>query len=181
MALVADEHLVLVGLVAVAAFQGHVLMAGMRVVLLVVAGESPQARGDLVEGLASVALGTRAELLACELLARGEHGAVLSHGIVVRHPGAHLRDLGRQLRGVAVEAGLAGLRVRGHAQVRVAGVVGFHVVVHGAVADGVAEARLLVPHPEPGAGHHDDGRHHAGDDPPALGTFLGSRSARGRR
>ena len=177
-------------LMAVAAFKRVVLVAGVRVVLLVVALEAPGACNHLVHAVAAAA---RAELLGGKLLARGQHARGLVHRIAVARPCHCLGHLRGELGLVAAQACVAGRRMLRDQLARVALAVRLHVLVHGAVADGVAEAGLLVPHPRPNAGYqhhrHDDARHddaaprafRRGGSRVGILRGTGSRGARGTR
>ena len=162
-------------LVAVAALERQVLVAAMRVELLAIALEAPGA-GDHVVHVVAAALG--AELLAGHVGAICQLRTVGGHGIVVGGP---LHDLAHLLGDhglMAAQAVVACLGVRGHQHALVAAVVRVDVAVHRAVADGVAEAGRLVPHPETCTRHHDHDSHDAADDPAALGLALRGRRLR---
>ena len=162
-------------LVAVAALKRQVLVAAVRVKVFAVAIEAPGV-GDHVVHVMATALG--AELLAGHFSALGQLHAVGGHGIVVGDPLHGLAHLLGDHRLMAAQAVVARLGVRGHQHALVAAVVRVHVAVHGAMADGVAEAGRLVPHPETCTRHHDHRGHDAADDPAALGLALRGRRLR---
>ena len=124
---------------------GHDLLAGLGVQNLVAAGDPAHALADL--------------------LGQGGNMATEAGGAVLgaMHSGHHAGGVG-DLVAPHVSGGLAGL-----------GLIGGQVGVHRGVADGVAEARLLVPYPEAGAGHDEHSDDDAHDDGPLLLFLLGGR------
>ena len=100
-------------------------------------------------------------------------------GVRLERPGNPRRplvDLGLKRSLMALQARDPLLLVR-HGQLRTGrialAVVAVHVVVHGLVADGIAETGLVVPHVEPAAGAHEHhGHHRAHDGSPAAFSTL---------
>ena len=161
-------------LVAIAAFEIVILMAGMRIVLLVVSCEAPCGIHDVGH---VVAIAVRAELFSGKLLARSEQ-TVFAHGVAVGNPCHNLGNLRGNFRLMTVEARIARFGVGGHKLARIAFVIRFDILVHGTVADGIAEAGLFVPYPESRACHHKHRRDHAHDNPFVLSGHLGRRLRR---
>ena len=151
----------------------------------------------------TVAALVQAELVAVKAARLGQHVrvALLKRvHVVAGDPVDALGHLLAQRGHVARHAVLAlGLVRDGQHRVRVAHFVAplvdargarlllvrLKVLVHRRVADGGAEARLLVPNPEAGTGCNQDNHDDAHDDRPLLSLFLGSgflgRRALGRR
>ena len=122
-----------------------------------------------------VAAGSRALLL----VRGGQLRLQAAVGVRLKRPGNPRRtlvDLGFKRSLMALQACDPLLLVR-HGQLRMGrialAVVAVHVVVHGLVADGIAETGLVVPYVEPAAcAHEHHGHHRAHDrDPAALATL----------
>ena len=162
------------------------------------------ARGlDQVVARQVVAALVQAELVGVNAASLGQHLRVALFKrvhVVAGDPVHALGHLLAQRRHMAGHAVLALSLVRdGQHRVRVGNFVAplvdarracfllvrFQVLVHRRVADGGAEARLLVPNPEAGTGCNQDNHDDAHDDRPLLSLFLGSgflgRRALGRR
>lgn len=118
-------------------------MAGMRVIFGIVAFKAPRGVYNIAHVVAAI---VGAKLLGSDFLARIR----MPHrsGVIIGHPRAHLGKLLGDNRIVTVEAILTRLGMLRHKHARVARRIALDVVVHRTVANGVAEARLLMPHPK---------------------------------
>ena len=147
-------------LVAVAAVKRKILMAAMRVELLAIPFEAPCTSHDLVHVVAAAAC---AELFTCKVLATSKHLARFVHGEVIGRPFNGLSHLFVDMGLVTAQAVLALLLMNNSQHTLVVAVESLDVVIHGHVANCIAEAGLLVPDPE-SSSQNDDNAHHADGD-----------------